>query len=57
MRREAWKVRRLMTEFARAARRPHWPRESAMQELFLKAGISNPRENEGEEGVSTNWIL
>ncbi len=54
MRREAWKVRRLMTEFTRAARRPHWPRESAMQELFLTAGISNPREHEDHEGSSTN---
>ena len=41
-RKEGWKVRRLMTEFARAARRPHWPREAAMRELFAAAGIENP---------------
>lgn len=46
--REAWKVRRLMTEFARAARRPHWPREVAMRELFAVAGIENP--NAGGDG-------
>lgn len=37
-----------MTEFARAARRPHWPREVAMRELFAVAGIENP--NAGGDG-------
>ena len=32
-----------MTEFSRAAKRPHWPREKAMQFLFECAGIENPR--------------
>lgn len=38
-----------MTEFARAARRPHWPREVAMRELFAVAGIENP--NAGGDGA------
>ncbi len=31
-----------MTEFSRAAKRPHWPREKAMRILFECAGIGNP---------------
>ena len=47
VRKEAWKVRRLVSEFSKAARRPHWPREHAMQVLFRTAGISNWREADG----------
>jgi len=47
VRKEAWKVRRLVSEFSKAARRPHWPREHAMQVLFRTAGISNWKEADG----------
>ena len=47
VRKEAWKVRRLVSEFSKAARRPHWPREHAMQVLFRTAGISNWRDANG----------
>ena len=41
-RKEAWKVRRLLSAFTRVARRPHWPREKAMQRIFEAAGIQKP---------------
>lgn len=47
IRKEAWKVRRLMSVFSRAARRPHWPRDVVMQELFLAAGLDNPNDGVG----------
>jgi len=53
IRKEAWKIRRLITEFSRAARRPHWPRERAMRELFETAGITNPNT---EDGISLTII-
>ena len=37
-----WALRNLITEFGRAARRPHIPRESAMRELYVCAGVDLP---------------
>ena len=37
-----WALRNLITEFGRAARRPHVPRESAMRELYVCAGVDLP---------------
>lgn len=39
---QAWGLRNLITEFARAARRPHVPREPAMRSLYISAGIPLP---------------
>ena len=44
----AWALRRLITEFARAAKRPHIPREAAMRSLYIQADIPLP------EG---SWVL
>lgn len=38
----AWGLRRLITEFSRAAKRPHIPREPAMRELYIQAGVPLP---------------
>ena len=37
-----WALRNLITEFGRAARRPHVPREAAMRDLYVKAGVDLP---------------
>ena len=39
---QAWGLRRLVSVFARAARRPHIPREKWMRKLFIEAGIELP---------------
>lgn len=39
---QAWAVRRLVSVFARCARRPHIPRERGMRQLYLEAGIPLP---------------
>lgn len=44
---QGWALRRLVTEFARAARRPHVPREAGMRNLFLTAGIPLPAGADG----------
>lgn len=38
----AWGIRRLVTEFSKAAKRPHIPREAAMRNLYIHAGIPLP---------------
>lgn len=37
-----WALRNLITEFARAAKRPHVPREAAMRQLYIDAGVPLP---------------
>lgn len=39
---QAWVIRRLITEFNRAARRGHFPRERAMQQIYEESGIPLP---------------
>ena len=52
IKREAWKIRKLLSAFTRCARRPHWPREKAMQRLFAAAGIQKPVDAQGSEATS-----
>ena len=46
---QAWIVKRLVTEFNRASRRGHYPREKAMREIYQAAGILLPKN-------FRNWI-
>ena len=39
---QAWGLRRLVSVFARAARRPHIPREPWMRKLYVEADIELP---------------
>ena len=43
VRREAWKLRRMLSAFSRIAKRPHWPREHGMRRLFEAAGMEQPK--------------
>lgn len=38
----SWALRRLVSVFARTVRRPHVPREPAMRQLYLAAGVPLP---------------
>ena len=39
---QAWSLRQLVTQFGRAARRPHVPREAAMRSLYVAADVPLP---------------
>lgn len=39
---QAWSLRQLVTQFGRAARRPHVPREAAMRQLYVAADVPLP---------------
>ena len=39
---QAWSLRQLVTQFGRAARRPHVPREAAMRQLYAAADVPLP---------------
>ena len=45
MEEQGWKLRKCLGAFSRAAKRPHWPRNRAMQQLFAAAGIMPPQRN------------
>ena len=39
---QAWSLRQLVSQFGRAARRPHVPREAAMRSLYVAADVPLP---------------
>ena len=51
----AWSLRQLVTQFGRAARRPHVPREAAMRSLFISAGI--PLEGHLDQYIKPNIFI
>ena len=55
----SWALRRLVSVFARTVRRPHVPREPAMRQLYLAAGVPLPEgslQNTVWESTSLKYV-